>query len=426
MERIWERNLSLQGRLANFFQLFSLLFSRFFLVFGRRDGKIPSWPVVIFRLDGFMALYLSDNDVIDRVLAHIKNGTTDRGETVWQEPVENYVRQDRLDKERALFRRFPTAACPSAAIRNHGDYITYAAAGTPLIITRGKDGIARGFKNACRHRGTKIAKDHGCVGAFVCPYHGWSYGLDGALLGVPHEDGFPELDKSKLGLAEVTVIEKGGLVYVVQEDGIENPESLLDGLPEFFTDEQEMFAKADGIVESNWKLFLESFIEGYHIKPAHGKTFYPFGYDNLNVIEMCGAHSRITYPFRRIEKLADVPADKRDATGSLSYLYQMFPNVIISQLTHHTTLGILEPMDTDRTKFTTYSMTHTRGQADKKSALENARRDREFVSQTGQEEDIDLVEASQQALRSGANTHFTFGHFEPCIVHFHQQMARFI
>jgi len=62
-----------------------------------------------------------------------------------------------------------------------------------------------------------------------------------------------------------------------------NPEDLLGGLPEFFTPEQELFGQTDGIVEANWKLFLESFIEGYHIKPAHSKTFFPFGYDNLNV-----------------------------------------------------------------------------------------------------------------------------------------------
>ncbi len=373
-----------------------------------------------------MAQYLSDNDVIDRVLAHIKDGTTDRGDRVRQEPVDHYISDERLAQELAMFRKLPTPICPSAAIKNHGDFITYAAAGTPLIIVRGKDGVARGFKNACRHRGTKVAKDHGCVGAFVCPYHGWSYGLDGALLGVPHENGFPELDKSKLGLSEVKIIERGGLIYVVQEDGIDNPETLLEGLPEFFTPEQELFAQADGIVESNWKLFMESFIEGYHIKPAHGKTFYPFGFDNLNVIETCGPHSRITYPFRRIEKLANVLPEKREATGSLSYLYQMFPNVIISQLTHHTTLGILEPIGTERVKFTTYSMTHTRGQADQVSALENAIRDREFVSQTGQEEDIAVVEAAQESLASGANTHFTFGHFEPNIVHFHEQIDRFI
>ena len=377
-----------------------------------------------------MSKFMSDIDVIDRVLSHIKNGTTDRGQRVWKEPVENYASSERLAQERALFKKFPTPICPSAALKNHGDYIAYAAAGTPLIVVRGKDGLVRGFKNACRHRGTQIAQGKGCVGAFVCPYHGWSYGLDGALLGIPHEDGFPDIDKMKHGLATVSVFERHGLVYVVQEDekegGIADPESLLSDLPQFFSEDQDYFGKSEGIVESNWKLFMESFIEGYHIKPAHSKTFYPFGYDNLNVIEMCGPHSRVTYPFRRIEKLADVSPEERDATGSVTYLYQLFPNVIIAQLTHHTNLGILEPLDESRTKFTTYHMTHSKGQADKETALANAKKDREFVSQTGQSEDIAVVEAAQRSLLSGANSHFTFGHFEPAIVHFHEQMARFI
>ncbi len=373
-----------------------------------------------------MSEFMSDIHVIDRVLTHIKNGTTDRGKDVWKEPVGNYASKDRLEAERALFKKFPTPICPSAALAKTGDYIAYAAAGTPLIIVRGRDGIVRGFKNACRHRGTQLTEGTGCVGAFVCPYHGWSYGLDGALLGIPHEDGFPDINKLEHGLAEVTVFERHGLVYVVQDEGIDNPESLIADLPQFFTEDQDFFGKSEGVIDSNWKLFLESFIEGYHIKPAHSKTFYPFGYDNLNVIEFVGAHSRVTYPFRRIEKLADVPAEKRDATGSVTYLYQLFPNVIIAQLTHHTNLGILEPLDEGRTKFTTYHMTHSKGQSDKETALANAVKDREFVSQTGQSEDIAVVEAAQRSLLSGANSHFTFGHFEPAIVHFHQQLKAYL
>ena len=132
-----------------------------------------------------MQTFLSDIDVIDRVLSHIENGTTDRGKDVWTEPVENYASKTRLTQERAMFKKLPTPICPSGALQKTGDYIAYAAAGTPLIIVRGRDGIVRGFKNACRHRGTQLAEGRGCVGAFVCPYHGWSYGLDGALLGIP-------------------------------------------------------------------------------------------------------------------------------------------------------------------------------------------------------------------------------------------------
>lgn len=371
-----------------------------------------------------MQKFMTDIDVIDRVLSHVKHKTTDRGTSVWREPVENYQSADRLASERVMFKSFPTPVCPSAALEKPGDYIAYAAAGTPLIIVRGRDGVVRGFKNACRHRGTQLAEGSGCAGAFVCPYHGWSYGLDGALLGIPHEDGFPDIDKLEHGLVPVQVFEMHGLVYVLQDGDMTEGKKAVKDLPHFFNPDQHLFGKSEGIVEANWKLFLESFIEGYHIKPAHSKTFYPFGYDNLNVIEFCGAHSRVTYPFRRIEKLADTPTENRNVTGNLTYLYQLFPNVIIAKLTHHMNLGILEPIDEKRTKFTNYHMTNRVVDGALDQALEDAQRDLEFVNSSGQQEDIAVVEAAQRSLASGANSHFTFGHFEPAIVHFHEQMTR--
>jgi len=126
-----------------------------------------------------MSQFMSDSDVIDRVLSHIDNKTTDRGKSVWREPIENYRSQERLDNEKAMFKKMPTPFCPSKALENPGDFIAREAAGTPLIVVRGKDGNVRAFVNACRHRGTQLVSGAGCAGAFVCPYHGWSYGLDG-------------------------------------------------------------------------------------------------------------------------------------------------------------------------------------------------------------------------------------------------------
>ena len=140
------------------------------------------------------------------------------------------------------------------------------AAGTPLIVVRGKDGKARAFKNACRHRGTQLTSGTGCAGAFVCPYHGWSYSLDGELLGIPHNDGFPDVEKSKLGLAEVTVIEKHGLIYiVVQDDARADAGKMLAGLPDFHAARP---ARCSGKTRQSskqtgnciWKVFLRAII----------------------------------------------------------------------------------------------------------------------------------------------------------------------
>lgn len=373
-----------------------------------------------------MKTFMPDSDVVGRILGHIANKTTDRGTDVWQEPVDNYRSKDRLKQELAVFKSVPTPFCPSTAVSKTGDYIAREAAGTPLIVVRGKDGKVRAFKNACRHRGTELVNGKGCAGAFVCPYHGWSYGLDGALLGIPHEDGFPDFDKLTGGLSEVTVIEQNGIIFIIQQDpNAPQTEGLdmLRGLPEILKDDQIIFSESEIIVEANWKLHLESFLEGYHIKPAHKTTFFPFGYDNLNVIEFCGPHSRVTFPFRRIEGLADVAPEDYDVSDKLTYVTHMFPNVILAELSHHRTLGVLEPISIDCTKITSYHITKSADEAGQEAALEAAKRDLAFVQGTGQHEDIAMVTGIQNSLHSDANDVFTFGHFEPAIVHFHKQLA---
>lgn len=370
--------------------------------------------------------FMSDSDVVDRVLGHVAAGTTDRGTQTWREPVQNYQSETRLAQELVLFKSLPTAFCPSIALAKAGDYIARTAAGTPLIVVRGHDGKVRAFKNACRHRGAELAAGKGCAGAFVCPYHGWSYGLDGALLGIPHEDGFPDIDKLANGLVEVAAIETKGLVFVCQsQSGLDLQDSFdfLNGIPNVLAPDQIIFDENEIIVEANWKLHLESFLEGYHIKATHKETFFPFGYDNLNVIEFNGPHARVTFPFQRITQLADVAPEDREVSDKLTYLNHMFPNVILAELSHHRTLGILEPLGTKRTRITTFHMTKSEAVADRDAAIATAARDLDFVNGTGQAEDIAMVSGIQRGLNSGANDAFTFGQFEPAIVHFHQQLA---
>ncbi len=376
-----------------------------------------------------MQKFMPDSDVVTRVLDHIANNTTDRGDEIWREPVDNYRSEDRLEQERALFRSIPTPFCPSAALTKPGDYIARQAAATPLIVVRGKDGKARAFKNACRHRGAELVTGKGCTGAFICPYHGWSYGLDGALLGVPHADGFPDMNRLENGLAEVTVIEKHGIIFIVQQDPGESQSeahAMLKGLPDILKADHIIFSETEAVVEANWKLHLESFLEGYHIKPAHKTTFFPFGFDNLNVVEFCGPHARVTFPFRRIEQLAGTDPQDYKVSDKLTYLNHLFPNVILAELSHHRTLGIIEPISVNQTKITTYHMTKTTDNPDKQSVVDIAKKDLAFVNGTGQKEDIAMVTGIQRGLHSDANKVFTFGHFESAIVHFHKHLSQYL
>jgi phenylpropionate dioxygenase-like ring-hydroxylating dioxygenase large terminal subunit len=370
------------------------------------------------REENAMAKAMDDRSVAQRALDHIAQGTTDLGQEMWREPVANYRSPERLAAEiERVFHRVATPFCPSAALPEKGSYVAREAAGTPIIAVRGGDGRVRAFRNACRHRGMQLAADTGCAQAFVCRYHGWTYALDGRLDYIPHEQGFPGFDKGRHGLVPVAATERLGLVLLTQQEpGI--PDDSLAALPKLIAPEQPFFAAGETEIEANWKLVLEGFIEGYHIRTTHPKTFLPYGFDNLNVVDLFGRNSRVTYPFQRIRKLAEVVPAERRVEGLLTYVYHLFPNVLVVVLSHHTKLLILEPLAVDRTRMISYALAKAGGE----EAMSEAKRDAEFFEAGGTAEDRAVVCAIQRGLASGANEAFTYGHFESAIVHFHRTL----
>ena len=366
---------------------------------------------------------LNDAAVVERVLEHIDGGTTDLGTEVWLEPVENYRSKQRFAAELELLKRLPVAFCPSASLPQSGSYVARSAAGIPIVAVRGEDGVVRAFRNACRHRGMQVAQGAGCSRFLVCSYHGWTYRLDGGLHHVPHREGFPGLDDERHGLVPVQASERHGLVFVTQEAPVGTGAMTgLAGIPTLIEPDQQVFAASESESDVNWKINMESNLEGYHIRTTHPETFYPYGFDNLNVVESFGNNSRVTFPFRRIEKLREAPVAERAVAGKVTYVYHLFPNVIIAVLSNHTAVTISEPLSPSRTRFVNYRLNNTGSGAGAES-LERARRDASFVSEGSTREDAVAVGAIQAGLNSGANDHFTFGKFEKAIVHFHRTLT---
>ncbi|MFT7653102.1 MAG: phenylpropionate dioxygenase-like ring-hydroxylating dioxygenase large terminal subunit [Limisphaerales bacterium] len=367
-----------------------------------------------------MAQLLSDQQVIERIFHHIDNQSTDEGEHLWREPTQNYVSQSRFQQERQLLRQLPVAFCPSSVVANVGDYVARTAAGVPIVVVRGEDGAVRAFRNACRHRGMQVATGEGCAKVLSCTYHGWTYRLDGRLEYIPHDRGFPGIEKDAYSLVPVFALESHGLIFVSQDAPID--EDFANDLPPLISDDQKVFASMESGDQINWKLNVEAAIEGYHIKPTHKETFYPYGYDNLNVVERFGKNSRVTYPFRRIEKLRDTPPGERQIDGMVTYVYHLFPNVVIAVLSDHTTMTINEPVSPHETRFFTYRLSN-KAKTMSEDQVARAKRDAQFVSDSGGKEDQAVVRAIQAGLDSGANEHFTYGRFEKAIAHFHTTLT---
>jgi len=366
----------------------------------------------------------SHAEVIEQIFNHIDHGTTDTGDETWLEPTVNYTSQERLAAELALMRKLPVVFAPSAALAIAGAYIARPVAGIPIIVVRDKDMSLRAFRNACRHRGVTIAEGEGQARVFVCPYHGWAYGLDGALQHVPHKAGFPDLDESQNGLVPIhNVEEQGGMIFVSIDEPVDS--GALAELPILVDEAYRVFDSVEQEYDFNWKLNIEATLEGYHIKRTHEKTFYPYGYDNINVVETFGSNGRIVFPFRRIEELREQAPENWDISGKVTDVYNVFPNCTVAVLSEHISVSISEPLAPDRTHFYSYRLGRLLG-TESDEDLEKMRRDAKFVAETGLLEDIAVITRIQAGLSSGANTHFTYGLYEKAIVHLHKNLTRLV
>jgi phenylpropionate dioxygenase-like ring-hydroxylating dioxygenase large terminal subunit len=359
-----------------------------------------------------------DPTVVQRILDHVDHHTTDVGERTLREPVENYRSEARFAAEWRVLRRWPTPFCPSLALPDAGSYVAREMAGTPLLAVRGRDGVARVFRNACRHRGAQVAAGAGCEKSFMCRYHGWTYDLDGRLRHVPHEEGFPGLDKSTRGLVGVETSERQGLVFVTQ-DPPPFGDAELDALPPIVPPGYRLAGFLEQDMAANWKIVVESFLEGYHIRTTHEDTFYPVQFDNLNVVESFGPNSRIAFPFRAIHRQRTLPPEQRTADGTLTFVYHLFPNVLVATFPGRIIVVALEPVALDRTRFYTWGLTNQDPVDDDAQAA--LQRGGDLVN-AGAAQDREVVCAIQQSLDSGANEFFEFGLFESAIVHFHETL----
>ncbi|MAW44813.1 MAG: aromatic ring-hydroxylating dioxygenase subunit alpha [Gammaproteobacteria bacterium TMED243] len=369
----------------------------------------------------------NDAELLDHILNHIDNGTTDLGDEEWFEPVDHYASQTRFDAERRVMRRLPIPFCPVAALPEPGSYVARHSAGVPIVVVRDMQGTIRAFRNACRHRGMQLAEGSGCTKIFRCNYHGWAYRLDGRLEYVPHEHGFPDLDKDSNGLVPVHSVDvQSGLVFVTQDEPIGL--GALESLPALLSADQVIFETQEKVEEINWKLTAEGTLEGYHIKPTHPESFFPYGYDNLNVVEMQGPNVRVCYPFRRIETLRDAPRENLSLDRMVTLVNRIFPFTSVTRLAQHYGVSFAEPESPTRTRYFNYRLTLPTidGGEPSDEALARAKKDVAFLSDTGDKEDAKVVCDIQAAIESGANSHYRFGRFESAIGHLHKNLALYL
>jgi choline monooxygenase len=178
-------------------------------------------------------------------------------------------------EQRLIFERTWQLAGHVSSLRERGSYVTAWAGNQPVLVVRDEDGSLRAFRNVCRHRGSMLLTGSGqCKNAIRCRYHGWTYKLDGTLIGLPEVRAFGnDLDKSALGLFPARVEEWCGLVFVNLDPDAAPFASLVEGLAErlarYNVASLVPFSPYDGEEPANWKVVAENYLDGYHIPIAH-------------------------------------------------------------------------------------------------------------------------------------------------------------
>ncbi|MBV8941900.1 MAG: aromatic ring-hydroxylating dioxygenase subunit alpha [Solirubrobacterales bacterium] len=195
-----------------------------------------------------------------------------------------------LDAEQErIFERTWQLAGHISALPRAGSYLTARAGSQPVLVVRDEEGRLRAYRNVCRHRGSRLLSGSGqCKAAIRCRYHGWTYRLDGSLIGVPEARQFGErLDKAALGLLPARVEELCGLVFVNLDPDATPLAELVGDLParlaRYRIASLESFAPADDTQPANWKAIADNYIEGYHIPIAHPGLMRLLDYKHYDV-----------------------------------------------------------------------------------------------------------------------------------------------
>jgi len=361
--------------------------------------------------------------------AQAKAGKAALAPAVFRNPVHSYSDPQVAQRERErLFRAMPLFVGMSCRLPGPGDYLAEEIAGVPVLVVRGADGALRAFANICRHRGAPVAAGCGHARAFSCPYHGWTYGLDGRLAGVPEAASFGDIDKAMHGLTPLPAGERHGMIFVGLSPGAPlaiDVDAHLAGLGEDFEaygfERYCHFASQTMTPAINWKFGVDTFLESYHLPALHRATVAALIRGNIGEFQAFGDHSRLTMLRYSSSEWDSQPESEWNVLRHILPIYRLLPNcIVVFQSDHLETWRMLPGETPDRSsiEFALYTP--------EPPATEKARaywqKNYDLAIRTVLDEDFALGEKMQRGFMSGLQGEVLYGRNEPALIHFHQRL----
>jgi len=313
------------------------------------------------------------------------------------------------------------------SIADPESFFTADVIGEPVVIVRDQQGALRAFSNVCRHRAGPIAEGSGCKNVLRCGYHGWTYALDGRLIGTPDVEGVEFFDRSTMGMVPLRLETWEQLIFVNFDQNVEPLSTYLGEIPKqargFQFSGLQPVERRDYIIDCNWKVYVDNYLEGYHIPIAHPGLMREIDYANYRT----DTYRYYSQQFAPIRVMKPEDAGTRfypPGSGLQEALYfWIFPNLMLNIYPDNLSTNLIVPLSHDKTLTIFEWFFHG---AHSEKVRERVKRAVAFSDEV-QQEDIDLCRSVQRGLNSAT---YDRGRYsvkrENGVHHFHMLLSEFL
>jgi phenylpropionate dioxygenase-like ring-hydroxylating dioxygenase large terminal subunit len=375
----------------------------------------------------------TQTELTTKFFGYLANRTTDYAEAEMRIPTAAYYEPAHAAAERDLvFKRMPLLIAHSSELSQPGAFVSRDLVGTPLLVVRQDDGSLRAFSNVCRHRGAQVVDvEKGCARSFRCPYHAWSYSLDGSLRSIPFGEGFDKTDRSEHGLIELPVDERHGLVWVMLTPGPPLDIAAHIGaeadteMASFELHDYTLVRQATFDEPMNWKISADGFLDTYHLQFVHPKTVGPFFNTNVYDLEVFAPHvARLVVARKSMNDVVELDAAEVDLLAHVLLAYLLLPCTYVTFEPEHVEVWQLSPHPTDpgRSRITIRFLLPQPPQNDREERY--LERNWNLLLRTVVDEDWPITRRMQQAVTEGRVPEFVLGRNEAPVQFLHSFLAR--